>query len=310
MLTKLACWVPVPSWSPRRLTSRIAAATMLAAALVSGAPSFSPATRRHSGQLRRPDGPPEPRRRQHLDGADAGRAPRRGRGLAARRPVPRPLPRRWRRGRGASSRWARASSSVPDGIVVTNNHVIEDADEITVNFPNGLSLKAEVSAATRRPTSPCSRSSSQRALALRHLRRQRRRPRRRLGARHRQPVRVRGLGLGRHHLGAQPRHQRRALRRLHPDRRRHQPRQFGRAAFQHGRRGHRREHRDHLADRRLDRHRLLPCRRTSPARWSSSSQQYGEHAPRLARRAHPDRSTTSWPRRSASRSRRARWSPR
>jgi serine protease Do len=30
----------------------------------------------------------------------------------------------------------------PEGYVVTNNHVIEDADEITVNFPNGLSLKA------------------------------------------------------------------------------------------------------------------------------------------------------------------------
>lgn len=32
----------------------------------------------------------------------------------------------------------------PDGMVVTNNHVIEDADEITVNFPDGLSLTAKV----------------------------------------------------------------------------------------------------------------------------------------------------------------------
>lgn len=31
-----------------------------------------------------------------------------------------------------------------DGLVVTNNHVIEDADEITVNFPDGLSLTASV----------------------------------------------------------------------------------------------------------------------------------------------------------------------
>ena len=31
-----------------------------------------------------------------------------------------------------------------EGIVVTNNHVIEDADEITVNFPDGLSLMATV----------------------------------------------------------------------------------------------------------------------------------------------------------------------
>ena len=35
-----------------------------------------------------------------------------------------------------------------------------------------------------------------------------------------------------------------------------QSRQFRRPAVQHGRRGHRREHGDHLADRRLDRHRL------------------------------------------------------
>ncbi len=32
----------------------------------------------------------------------------------------------------------------PSGIIVTNNHVIEGADEITVNFPDGLSLKAEI----------------------------------------------------------------------------------------------------------------------------------------------------------------------
>jgi serine protease Do len=32
----------------------------------------------------------------------------------------------------------------PSGIIVTNNHVIEDADEITVNFPNGRKLPATV----------------------------------------------------------------------------------------------------------------------------------------------------------------------
>lgn len=32
----------------------------------------------------------------------------------------------------------------PEGVIVTNNHVIEDADEITVNFPDGLSLVATV----------------------------------------------------------------------------------------------------------------------------------------------------------------------
>jgi serine protease Do len=32
----------------------------------------------------------------------------------------------------------------PSGYIVTNNHVIEGADEITVNFPDGTSLKAEL----------------------------------------------------------------------------------------------------------------------------------------------------------------------
>jgi serine protease Do len=32
----------------------------------------------------------------------------------------------------------------PSGVVVTNNHVIDGADEITVNFPDGLSLKAKL----------------------------------------------------------------------------------------------------------------------------------------------------------------------
>ncbi len=32
----------------------------------------------------------------------------------------------------------------PQGLIVTNNHVIEGADEITVNVPDGLSLKADI----------------------------------------------------------------------------------------------------------------------------------------------------------------------
>src|SRR5690606_34955438 len=32
----------------------------------------------------------------------------------------------------------------PEGIVITNNHVIQDADEITVTFPDSLTLDAEV----------------------------------------------------------------------------------------------------------------------------------------------------------------------
>ena len=32
----------------------------------------------------------------------------------------------------------------PDGIIITNNHVIENADEIDINFSNGRVLKAEL----------------------------------------------------------------------------------------------------------------------------------------------------------------------
>ena len=47
----------------------------------------------------------------------------------------------------------------PRGIVVTNNHVIADADEITVILNDGSALKAELIGKDRRPTSRCSRSS-------------------------------------------------------------------------------------------------------------------------------------------------------
>ena len=91
---------------------------------------------------------------------------------------------------------------------------------------------------------------------------------RRLGHGDRQPVRPRRLGDGRHHLGQAARHQLRSLRRLPADGRRHQQGQLRRPAVQHGRRGHRREYGDHLADRRLDRHRL--CGALRYGRWSSS----------------------------------------
>jgi serine protease Do len=42
----------------------------------------------------------------------------------------------------------------PQGIVVTNNHVIADADDIEVILPMARKLKAKLSAPTRRPISP------------------------------------------------------------------------------------------------------------------------------------------------------------
>ena len=50
-----------------------------------------------------------------------------------------PTPRRAR-----SPRWARASSSIPAGYIVTNNHVIEGAEEITVRMQDNVEYKARL----------------------------------------------------------------------------------------------------------------------------------------------------------------------
>ncbi len=51
----------------------------------------------------------------------------------------------WRPARRARpTRSAPASSSTPSGVVVTNNHVIADADEINVIFNDGTKIKAEL----------------------------------------------------------------------------------------------------------------------------------------------------------------------
>ena len=101
-----------------------------------------------------------------------------------------------------------------------------------------------------------------------------------------------------HRLGAQP-HAAGQLRRLHPDRRRDQPRQLRRAAVQHERRGDRREHRDPVAERRLDRHRLRDVLGGGRARGRRSCRTSAR--PAAAGSACGSRtSTTTWPRRSAS----------
>ena len=51
-----------------------------------------------------------------------------------------PMPRRKRRRRA----WARASSSAPDGIILTNAHVVADADEVTVRLTDKREFKAKV----------------------------------------------------------------------------------------------------------------------------------------------------------------------
>jgi S1-C subfamily serine protease len=88
-----------------------------------------------------------------------------------------------------------------DGYVVTNNHVIEGADEIEVNFANGRVLEAELIGRDQDTDLAVLKVKSRHPPALCQLRRQRRGRSGRLGDRHRQPVRLWRLGLRRHHLG-------------------------------------------------------------------------------------------------------------
>ena len=94
----------------------------------------------------------------------------------------------------------------PSGIVVTNNHVIADADEVTVILNDGTRLKAEILdaipgrsrfvAGEARQAAPCGPVRGFGKTAAR-----------RMGGGDRQSVQPRRHGDGRHRVGAQPRHQ-------------------------------------------------------------------------------------------------------
>ena len=125
-----------------------------------------------------------------------------------------------------------------DGYIATNNHVIEDVDKIEVHFLTGEKLEAEIVGPRpehRRGADPGEARAS-RSRSCRSATRTRVRPGDWVVA-DRQSVRPRAHGDGRHRLGEAPRDQRShldaaPLRRLHPDRRGHQPGQLGRAAHQ------------------------------------------------------------------------------
>ena len=53
-------------------------------------------------------------------------------------------------------RWVRAVID-PEGIIITNNHVIEEADEIVVNFSDGSKYDATVIGRDRKPILQCSK---------------------------------------------------------------------------------------------------------------------------------------------------------
>ena len=165
-------------------------------------------------------------------------------------------------------------------------------------LPRRRRSRRRSSAATPAPTSRSSRSRATTPLPFVEFGDSDAAQGRRLGARHRQPARPGLLGLRRHRLGAQP-HAAGQLRRLHPDRRRDQPRQLRRAALRHERAGDRGEHRDPLAQRRLDRHRLRDV--VGGGRPASSTSSATSARPAAAGSACASRtSTRTWPTPSAS----------
>ena len=194
------------------------------------------------------------------------------------------------------------------GLVVTNNHVIADADEVNVILNDGTTLKARSARPRHQDRSGAAQGHADQAAQGGEIRRQRQVAAGRMGDRDRQSVQPGRHGDRRHRLGAQPRHPVGALRQLHPDRCRHQSRQFGRPAVQPQRRGGRREHRDHLALGRLDRHRLCGAVEDGGAGDRPAARVQGSAA-RLARRAHPagERRDRRQPQPSSRRA--ARWSP-
>ena len=150
----------------------------------------------------------------------------------------------------------------PDGYIVTNNHVVENATKVTVVFTDGNEMDAH----RRRHRSahrPRGGQDRRHQPAVRRVRRERG-PRRRLGGCRRQSVRSRRHGDRRYRLGPRPRHRRLELGRLPADRRGGQHRQLRWPGLQPRRQGDRRQHRDLLAQRRQRRHRLRdPGRRPS-----------------------------------------------
>ena len=111
----------------------------------------------------------------------------------------------------------------PAGFIVTNNHVIEGADDIEVNFANGTKLKAKLIGTDTKTDLAVLKVEPKKPLTAVPFGDSRTDAHRRLGDGDRQPVRARRHGDGRHHLGARPQHQCRPLRQFHPDGCRDQP---------------------------------------------------------------------------------------
>ena len=99
----------------------------------------------------------------------------------------------------------------PAGFIVTNNHVIEDSDQITVTLYDGSSLPAKIVGRDTKTDLALLKVVPKKPLARHPFRRQRQGPHRRLGDGDRRSLRAGLDGDGGHRLGAQPRHQCRTL---------------------------------------------------------------------------------------------------
>ena len=90
----------------------------------------------------------------------------------------------------------------PSGIVVTNNHVIAEADEIKVILQDNTQLSAKLIGRDQKTDFAVLKVEFDQAAPGGEVRRFGQEPRRRLGDRHRQPVRPGRHGDRGHHLGA------------------------------------------------------------------------------------------------------------
>ena len=125
-----------------------------------------------------------------------------------------------------------------DGLIVTNNHVVENAEKMVAVFDDGTELEAKVVGRDPKTDLALIKVESAKALVAGSARRLRGTARGQLGDGDRQPVRARSHRDRRDPLREGPlelrrRADRRTLRRLPADRREHQPRQLRRPADRH-----------------------------------------------------------------------------
>ena len=137
-----------------------------------------------------------------------------------------------------------------DGIILTNAHVVDDADEVTVRLTDKREFKAKVLGSDKM-TDVAVLKIDAKDLPVVKIGNPAGDPRRRMGRRHRHAVRPRQHGDVRHRQRQIALAARRRGGAVHPDRRRGEPRQLRRPAVQPQRRSDRHQFADLQPQRRL-----------------------------------------------------------